>query len=68
MHKVRKIKIAGFRRLHDIEIEMRPLMVMIGANGVGKSSFLGAAVLLSESASGSLNKALNNLGVGGGEI
>jgi len=62
MHKIRKIKIAGFRRLHDIEIEMRPLMVMIGANGVGKSSFLDAAVLLSESASGSLNKALNELG------
>jgi len=62
MHKIKKIKIAGFRRLHDVGIEMRPLMVMIGANGVGKSSILDAVSLLSASASGSLNKTLNDLG------
>ncbi|MBI4384983.1 MAG: AAA family ATPase [Nitrospinae bacterium] len=62
MHKVKKIKIEGFRRLHDIEIEMRPLMVMIGANGVGKTSFLDAMSLLSASAEGTMNRKLNDMG------
>jgi len=62
MHKVKKVKVTGFRRLYDVEIEMRSLMVMIGANGVGKSSFLDALSLLSASASGMLNKTLNDLG------
>jgi predicted ATPase len=38
MHQVKNLKIGGFRRLYDVEIDMRPLMVMIGANGVGKIS------------------------------
>jgi predicted ATPase len=62
MHKVNKIKIAGFRRLREVEIEMRPLMVLIGANGVGKSSLLDAMSLISASAAGRLNKTLNDLG------
>ncbi len=62
MHKVRNIKIKGFRRLNDIEITMRPLMVIIGANGVGKSSLLDAVSLLSASAAGALNRTLNDMG------
>lgn len=62
MHKVKKIKVNGFRRLRWIEIEMRPLMVLIGANGVGKSSFLDAVSLLSASAAGKLNTTLNDIG------
>ncbi len=62
MHKVNKIRIAGFRRPREIEMDMRPLMVLIGANGVGKSSILEAVSLLSASASGNLNKKLNSLG------
>ncbi len=62
MHSVNKIKIAGFRRLREIEIEMRPLMVLIGANGVGKSSILDAVSLLSASAAGTMNKTLNSIG------
>lgn len=62
MHKVKKIRIAGFRRLREIEIEMRPLMVLIGANSVGKTSILDAVSLLSASAAGKLNVGLNNLG------
>jgi predicted ATPase len=62
MHKVNKIQIKGFRRLRGIEIEMRPLMVLIGANGVGKSSLLDAVSLLSASAAGKLNTTLNNIG------
>lgn len=62
MHKVNNIHITGFRRLQNVEIEMRPFMVLIGSNGVGKSSILDAVALLSASANGMLNKTLNNLG------
>ncbi len=62
MHKVNKIRITGFRRLREVDIEMRPLMVLIGANSVGKSSVLDAVSLLSASAAGKLNTTLNNIG------
>ena len=35
-----EMKIAGYRRLFDVEVELRPLTVMIGANGAGKTSLL----------------------------
>jgi predicted ATPase len=41
---------------------MRPLMVLIGANGVGKSSILDAMYLLSSSADETMNKALSSIG------
>lgn len=62
MHKINRIRIAGFRRLRDVEIEMREMMVLIGANGVGKTSILDAVSLLSASAAGGMNKALNSIG------
>jgi len=62
MHQVKKIRIEGFRRLQKLEIEMRPLMVMIGANGVGKTSVLDAISLLSASAAGTLNRKLGEMG------
>ena len=62
MVKIKRIGIAGFRRLKDVDIEMRPMMALIGANGVGKTSFMDALSLLSASARGALNQQLNNLG------
>lgn len=62
MTLIRRIGIQGFRRLKDIDIEMRPMMALIGANGVGKTSFLDALSLLAASARGSLNQHLNELG------
>ena len=60
--KIKRIGIEGFRRLKDIDIEMRPMMVMIGANGVGKTSFMDALSLLSASARGTMNQTLNEMG------
>jgi predicted ATPase len=57
-----KIKLSGFRRLHEVELELRPLMVMIGANGIGKTSFLDAWSLLAASARGNLNSKLAEYG------
>ena len=62
MTLIRRIGIQGFRRLKDVDLEMRPLMVLIGANGVGKTSFLDALSLLAASARGSLNQHLNDMG------
>ena len=67
MNKVKRIGIQGFKRLLDISMDMRPLMVMIGANGSGKTSFMDALSLVATSAEGGLNRRLNDMG-GAAEI
>jgi predicted ATPase len=62
MNKINRIKIGGFRRLFDVDLPIRPLMVLIGANGAGKTSLLDALSLLSASAAGRLNSGLSELG------
>ena len=62
MNKITSARIRGFRRLHDVELEMRSLMVLIGANGVGKTTFLDVFALLSASAAGNLSKKMAELG------
>lgn len=54
MSKFNHIHIEGYRRLFSVPLEMRDLTVMIGANGVGKTSFLDVFSLLSASARGQL--------------
>lgn len=39
---LKRFKVAGFRRLVDVEIELGPLNILIGPNGCGKTSFLDA--------------------------
>ena len=67
MPKVKRIGIQGFKRLLDISLDMRPMMVMIGANGSGKTSFMDALSLVAASAEGGLNRRLNDMG-GAAEI
>ncbi len=62
MNKINRIKISGFRRLYDVDLQIKPLMVLIGANGVGKTSLLDVLSLLSASAEGRLNSELSELG------
>ena len=62
MSKINRIKIGGFRRLECVDLAVRPFMVLIGANGVGKTSLLDAFSLLSASASGKLNDTLSQFG------
>jgi predicted ATPase len=47
MYKINRIKINGFRRLKEVDLQVKPFMVLIGANGVGKTSMLDAFSLLS---------------------
>jgi len=62
MSDITHINICGFRRLQKIELPIKPFMVLIGANGAGKSSLLDAFSLLSASASGNLNSMLSQFG------
>jgi predicted ATPase len=62
MFTLKRFKIGRFRRLYEVDLEMRPLMVMIGANGAGKTSFLDALSLLSASAAGGLDQKINEMG------
>jgi predicted ATPase len=54
MNSFEHITIQGYRRLFSVQVDMRPLTVMIGANGVGKTSFLDVFSLLAASANGEL--------------
>ena len=62
MYNINRIQVSGFRRLLSVELPVRPFMVLIGANGVGKTSFLDALSMLSASASGNLNRMLSYFG------
>lgn len=42
MPAVEKITIEGFKSISSAEVELRPINVLIGANGSGKSNFIGA--------------------------
>jgi predicted ATPase len=57
-----RLSVSGYRRLRVVDIALRPLNVLIGANGVGKSSFLDIFDLLAASAGGNLQTAITDLG------
>src|ERR1017187_8803733 len=59
--RFREISIDGFRRLNDIRLRLNPLSVLIGKNGIGKTSILDVLSLLASSARGGLNSAISDL-------
>ncbi len=54
-----RIRIEGFRRLASVDLALRPLNVVIGANGSGKTSLLDVFSLLKSSASGTFKESIN---------
>jgi len=60
MNQFTEIRIDGFRRLCGIELPLKPLNVVIGANGVGKTSLLDVFDVLAASAEGDLSQAIND--------
>jgi predicted ATPase len=62
MNRFENISILGYRRLVNVHVELRPLTVLIGANGVGKTSFLEVWVLLAAACQGQLSAKLSELG------
>ncbi len=61
MSPFQRIHVQGFRRLYDVDLQLRPLNVMIGANGSGKTSMLDVFSLLAASASGQLKATIRDL-------
>ena len=57
-----RLSVAGYRRLKALDIELRPFNVLIGANSVGKSSFLDVFDVLAASAGDSLRTTITDLG------
>ncbi|KIG17043.1 hypothetical protein DB30_03640 [Enhygromyxa salina] len=48
MRKLEKLTIQGFKSIRDQTLALAPLNILIGANGVGKSNFVGVFRLLRE--------------------
>jgi len=44
---LKRIHVRGFKSLFDVEVELAPLVVLLGPNAAGKSNFLEALFLLS---------------------
>jgi predicted ATPase len=59
--RFRDLSIQGFRRLYDVQFSLRPLAVMIGANGTGKTSVLDVLSMLANSAQGRLSDSITDL-------
>jgi predicted ATPase len=55
---ITRLAIAGYRSLRDVVLELGPLSVVTGANGVGKSSLYRALRLLADVAQGRIISAL----------
>jgi predicted ATPase len=56
-----EISVKGFRRLQKVQLPLRPLSVLIGANGIGKTSVLDVLSLLAGSAKGNLSTSISEL-------
>ena len=53
---IKNIKISGFKSIKNIDLDLEPLNIIIGANGVGKSNFISAFKFLNQI----VNKNLQN--------
>jgi predicted ATPase len=38
---INKIEIKGYKSIKDLTLELKPINILIGSNGVGKSNFIG---------------------------
>ena len=62
MQQLKSIKIAGFRSIKDMKLDLRPLNVLIGANGAGKSNLIAFFKLLNELMAGRLQHHIGTTG------
>jgi len=52
---IERCRIAGFKSIKDVDVELSPLNVLIGANGAGKSNLVSFFALLRDSLDGRLD-------------
>lgn len=57
-----RLHVEGYRRLCDVDLPLAPFNVLIGANGVGKTSVLEVMSLLAASAAGRLDETIRTGG------
>jgi len=57
-----RLSVSGYRRLAALDLPLAPLNVLIGPNGVGKSSILDVFDLLGAAANGALESAISDRG------
>ena len=57
-----RIEIVGFKSIREMNLELRPINVMIGANGAGKSNLVSFFKLLNYLTSGSLQRYIGESG------
>jgi predicted ATPase len=64
MAVLKRLKLKGFKSIKEIDLELRPLNVLIGANGSGKSNLISFFRMLSEmmSGAGCLQSYISNAG------
>ena len=62
MSRLKRIEIKGFRSIKDITLEFRPLNVLIGANGAGKSNLIAFFKLVNELMAGRLQQHIGSTG------
>ena len=62
MSKLKRIKLEGFRSIKEMTLELRPLNVLIGANGAGKSNLIAFFKLVNELMGGRLQKHIGATG------
>lgn len=43
---IKKVKVQNYKNLHDVDLNLQPLNILIGPNGSGKSNFLSLFALL----------------------
>ena len=56
MTKLNSITIRGFRSIKEATLELRPLNVLIGANGAGKSNLISFFKMMNELTAGRLQQ------------
>ncbi len=62
MSSLKRIRIRGFRSIKEMTLELRPLNVLIGANGAGKSNLIAFFKLVNELMAGRLQQHIGTTG------
>ena len=62
MQRLTRMRVTGYRSFVDVELPLRPLAVMIGPNGCGKTSLLDLLWLFNQAMQEDLPKAIEQQG------